>query len=143
MLEETVSFSEFKGFYENKLLEFPENLDSAFTVASTSRINRHDNKIQRADIFVTNGRAGRGNEGRGKPSQNTNVIRPICFNHTCGQRFKKDVCQNRSSASSLVSWQKRFKFQVAATISSSDNFSNNLFARHKFDDHQNSKILKS
>ena len=87
------SYSEFKGFYENKLLEFPENLDSAFTVASTYRINRHDNKIQRADIFVTNGRAGRGNKGRGKPSQNTNVIRPICFN--CGKDgHYKSVCRS-------------------------------------------------
>ena len=33
------SYSEFKGFYENKLLEFPDSLDSAFTEASTYRVD--------------------------------------------------------------------------------------------------------
>ena len=46
------SYSEFKGFYENKLLDFPDSLDSAFTEASTYRANRSDNRVQRADVFL-------------------------------------------------------------------------------------------
>ena len=69
------SYSEFKGFYENNLLDFPDSLDSAFTEASTYRVNRPDNRVQRADVFLTNGRAGRGNKGRGRSSPNTNVIK--------------------------------------------------------------------
>ena len=85
------SYSEFKGFYENKLLDFPDSLDSAFTEASTDRVNRSDNQVQRADVFLTNGRTGRGNKGRGRSSPNTNVIRPICFN--CGKDCQyKSVC---------------------------------------------------
>ena len=85
------SYSEFKGFYENKSLDFPDSLDSAFTEASTDRVNRSDNQVQRADVFLTNGRTGRGNKGRGRSSPNTNVIRPICFN--CGKDCHyKSVC---------------------------------------------------
>ena len=58
-------------------LEFPDSLDSAFTEASTYRVNRSDHRVQRADIFLTNGRAGRGNKGRGKPTPNANLIRPV------------------------------------------------------------------
>ena len=87
------SYSEFKGFYENNLLDFPDSLDSAFTEASTYRVNRPDNRVQRANVFLTNGRAGRGNKGRGRSSPNTNVIRPICFN--CGKDgHKKSVCRS-------------------------------------------------
>ena len=87
------SYSEFKGFYENKSLDFPDSLDSAFTEASTFRVNRSDNRVQRADVFLTNVRAGRGKKDRGRSSPNTNVIRPICFN--CGKDgHYKSVCRS-------------------------------------------------
>ena len=58
MLQETIqfsgmsnSYSEFKGFYENELLNFSDSLDSAFMEASAYIINRSDNRVQRADVF--------------------------------------------------------------------------------------------
>ena len=74
------AYAESKGFYENKLLSLPDSLDAAFTEASTCRVNKSDSRLQRADVFMTNGRAGRGKQGRGRSAPPANGIRPICFN---------------------------------------------------------------
>ena len=57
------------------------------------RLIRSDNRVQIADIFLINGRAGRGNKGRGRSTPSANVIRPICFN--CGKNgHYKSVCRS-------------------------------------------------
>ena len=57
------SYSEFKGFYENKSLEFPDSLDSAFTEASTYRVNRSDHRVKELIFFLPMAVLGEGIKG--------------------------------------------------------------------------------
>ena len=52
------AYAAFKGYFENKLLAFPESLDAAFTEASTDKTNRAkgNRKHRRSNIFVTSGK---------------------------------------------------------------------------------------
>ena len=52
------AYAAFKGYFENKLLSFPESLIAAFTEASTYKTNRAEGNRthRRSDIFVTSGK---------------------------------------------------------------------------------------
>ena len=122
----STKYSEYKSFFENRLIEFPLSLEEAFSDASVHRINREDGMRHqsRIDMFVSSGR-GRGrssmNSGRGRGTKPTeNSVVPICYK--CGKEgHKSNVCRSTAASQEQQDIARAISEQRRETASKSSS----------------------